>query len=77
MSCCKRFSKREALNILYGFAKICKGFIEIHDKYPHIKTQDSRDNSASDLLIYLECIRRIEQGEDPNKVMADGIAEFI
>ena len=69
MSCCRKFKRDEALRILYMFVKICKGFIEIHDKYPQMKMQNTRDSYASDLLIYLEGIRRIERGEDTNKVM--------
>jgi hypothetical protein len=69
MSNCPIRSKANILNILYGFVKLAKGFIEIHDKYPDVKTQAIRDHNAHELPIFLKAIKRIEMGEEPNKVL--------
>lgn len=76
MSSCPRRSKTNILNILHGFAKLAKNFIKSHEKYPHVNTQDIHDRSSVDLPILIEGIRRIESGEEPNKVLHETLKDL-
>lgn len=77
MNCCTRRSKANILAILYGYAKVSKGIVEIHSKYPDVRTQAGSDRNSFNLPILLRAIRRIENGEEPNKVLHETLEVMI